>query len=170
VNRLTATLLALLVAVVAQVALAPALSIGDVVPNFLLILVVTVALVEGPVSGATAGFAAGLLFDLVTTGPVGPMALVLTITGYVAGLIQANMFAAGWLGPLTVLFLASLASSMAYGVALEALGLLSSFWRAFLLVMLPSAVYNTALALLIYPWLARFLRRERPMQTFGRLR
>ena len=36
-------------------------------------------------------------------------------------------------------------------------------------MMLPGAVYNTALALLVYPWLARFLRRDRPMTTFRRL-
>lgn len=169
-NRLAATTLALVLAAFLQVALAPSMSIAGVVPNLLLILVVTVALVEGPAWGAGTGFAAGLLFDLVSTGPVGPMALVMTVTGYVAGLLQANLFAAGWLGPLTVLFVASLANSLAYGIVLQVVGQLGSFWRTVVTVMLPTAVYNTALALLIYPWLARFLRRERPIQTFGRMR
>ncbi|TLM98718.1 MAG: rod shape-determining protein MreD, partial [Actinobacteria bacterium] len=119
--------------------------------------------------GATAGFVGGLLFDLLGTGPVGPMALVLTVTGYVAGLLREQMFAEGWLLPLTVLALASLLSEIAYALVLDLLGAQIPFWSSLLTVMLPAAVYNTALAMLVYPWLARYLRREQPMKTFRRL-
>ena len=85
-------------------------------PNFLLLVVVTLALVEGPGAGAVAGFAAGLIFDLLGVGPVGPMVLVLTVTGYLAGLLHENMFAEGWLLPLTVLAIASLGAEIAYGL------------------------------------------------------
>ncbi len=101
VNRLLPTLVALFAAAVLQAALAPYLSIGQVVPNFLLLVVVTIALVEGPAPGAAVGFSAGLIFDLLGSGPVGPMMIVLTLTGYLAGLMHENMFAEGWLLPLT---------------------------------------------------------------------
>jgi len=161
---------AITVATLLQAGLAPYLAIGGVTPNFLLLVVVTLALVTGPTEGAAAGFAAGLIFDLLGTGPVGPGALVLCITGYVAGLMHEQMFAEGWLLPLTVLGLASLGAEMAYALML---GLLGAGGGSFLTVLftkiLPAAVYNTALALLVYPWLARFLRRDRAMTTFRRL-
>lgn len=163
------TAAAIVGAAILQVGLAPYLSIGGVVPNFMLLVVVTLALVEGPSAGAIAGFASGLLFDLLGSGPVGPMILVLTLAGYLAGLMHEKMFAEGWLLPLTVLAIASLSAEVAYGLILNLLGVGGPFWLSFFTKMLPAAVYNTALAVLIYPWLARFLRVDRPMNTFRRL-
>ena len=168
-NRLLPTIAAILAAALLQAGLAPYLAIGGVVPNFLLVVVVTLALVEGPAAGASAGFAAGLIFDLLGSGPVGPMALVLTVTGFMAGLLHENMFAEGWLLPLTVLAIASLASTFAYALLLELLGAEGSFFLTFFTKVLPEALYDTALGLLIYPWLARFLRQDRPMTTFRRV-
>ena len=168
-NRILPVIAALLAAAVLQAGLAPYLSIGGVVPNFLLLVVITIALVEGPTSGAVVGFSAGLIFDLLGSGPVGPMLLVLTLTGYLTGLMHENMFAEGWLLPLTVLAIATLSAEVAYGLILILLDSGGPFWSTFLTKMLPGAIYNTALALLIYPWLARFLRQDRPITTFQRL-
>lgn len=159
----------LLLATLLQAALAPHLAIGHVTPNFLLIVVVTLALSQGPAAGGLAGFAGGLLFDLLGIGPVGPMALVLTVVGYSAGLLHSQMFAEGWLLPLTVLGMAAFGAEVAHGLLLSTLGEGGAVMRGLLTKMLPGAVYNTALALLVYPLLARFLRRERPMRTFRRL-
>ena len=168
-NRVLPTIAAILAATLLQVGLAPYIAIGGVVPNFLLVVVVTLALVEGPTAGASAGFAAGLIFELIGSGPVGPMVLVLAVTGYMAGLLHENMFAEGWLLPLTVLAVASIASTLAYGLMLDLLGVGGPFVLTFFTKMLPEALYDTALGLLIYPWLARFLRQDRPMTTFRRL-
>lgn len=168
-GRVLSTIGAILAAALLQVAIAPYIAVGGVVPNFLLLVVVTLALVEGPRAGATAGFAAGLAFDLIGSGPIGPMALVLTLVGHVIGSLQANMFAEGWLLPMTVVFAGSLVGEVSYGLVLMLLGSGAPFWATLGHVMLPGAVYNGALALLIYPWLARLLRRDRPMQTYRRL-
>ena len=168
-NRVLPTIAAIFAAALLQVGLAPYIAIAGVVPNILQLVVVTLALVEGPAAGAAAGFAAGLAFDLLGAGPVGPMVLVLTVIGYGAGLLHENMFAEGWLLPLTVLAIASLASALAYGLLLDVLGAGGPFLLAFFTKMFPEALYDTALALLVYPWLARFLRQDRPMKTFRRL-
>jgi cell shape-determining protein MreD len=97
------------------------------------------------------------------------MCLVLTVVGYTAGLMHEQMFAEGWLLPLSVLAIAALSTEIAYGLMLAVLGEGGSFWESLFTKMIPAAVYNTALALLIYPWLARFLRTDRPMKTFKRL-
>jgi rod shape-determining protein MreD len=168
-RHLLPTVGAVVVATLLQAGLAPYMAIGGVTPNFLLLVVVTLALVEGPVAGCSAGFACGLIFDLLGSGPVGPMALVLATTGYLAGLLQENMFAEGWLLPITVLAAAALGAEVAYGLILDLLGSGGPFLLAFMTKMLPGAIYNTALALLVYPWLARILRRDRAMTTFRRL-
>jgi len=168
-KRFVPAAIAVLAALLLQAGLAPYMSIGGVVPDFLLLVVVTFALATGPSEGAGAGFAAGLAFDLLGTGPLGPMALVFTLTGYLAGMLHEFMFAEGWLLPLTVLAVAALLSEVAYTITLVLLGTPVPFWNALFTRMLPGAVYNTALALLIYPWLVRFLGHERPMRTFRRL-
>ena len=168
-NRVLPTIAAILVAGLLQAGLAPYLAIIGVVPDFLLLVVVTLALVEGPSAGAAAGFAAGLIFDLLGSGPVGPMVLVLVVTGYLAGLLHENMFAEGWLLPLSVLAIASLASTLAYGLMLDLLNAGGPFVLTFFTKILPEALYDTTLGLLVFPWLARFLRQDRPMTTFRRL-
>lgn len=163
------TAVAMAVAFVLQVGVASHLGIGGISPNLLLLVVVTLALVEGPNWGALAGFSAGLLFDLIGTGPVGPMALVLTLVGFSAGLLSANLFAEGWLLPLTVLGIASITTALLYSLALALLGASGGWWASFTKAMLPEALYNVALGLLSYPVLARFLRQDRPMKTLRRL-
>lgn len=167
--RFVPTALALLAAAVLQVAIAPHLAIGGVVPNLMLLVVITLAMIEGPRSGATAGFVAGLLLDMLGTGPIGPMALVLSLTGHVAGSLSANMFAEGWLLPLTVVVVASLGAEIVYAVILAFLGEGGGLGTILWQISLPGALYDAVLALLFYPFLARFLRQDRPMRTFRRL-
>jgi len=169
VNKILPPAGALLAAVVLQVALAPQIAVFGVVPNFIFLVVVTLALVEGPVAGGVCGFVGGLLFDLLGTSVVGPYALVLTLVGYVAGMLSASMFAEGWLLPVTVVAIASLITEITYAIVLAVLGVATSFWSSLFTLMLPSALYHTVLVVLAYPWLARVLRPERQIKSFRRL-
>jgi rod shape-determining protein MreD len=169
VNKFIPAAIALAAAAVLQIALAPYLAIFGVVPKFLFVVVVVIALTEGSVAGCVAGFSAGLLLDLLGSGVVGPYALVMCVVGYLAGMLQANLFAEGWLLPVTTVFVASLGTEISYGIILSVLGLSGSFWHSLFTVMLPGAVYNTALALVTYPWLARLLRADRGVKSLGRL-
>lgn len=168
-RRLLSAAAAILAALLLQAGIAPYIAIGGVVPDLLLLVAVTLALVQGPRSGMFAGFAAGLLFDLMGTGPVGPAALVFCIVGFVAGSLQANTFAEGWILPVTILFFASIVAEVGYGLVLGVLGEGGVSLGVVFRVMLPGAVYNAALAVLVYPWLARFLRQEKSVTTFKRL-
>lgn len=168
-NRILAPSLALIAAVVLQMGLAPQIAVFGVVPNFIFLVVVTLALVKGPVAGGISGFIGGLLFDLLGTAVVGPYALVLTLVGYIAGMLTASLFAEGWLLPVTVVAVASLITEVTYGVVLAVLGAGTPFWPTFVAIMLPSAVYHTILVVLTYPWLARLLRPEQQIKSFRRL-
>ncbi len=168
-SRWLPTALAILAALAAQVALAPHLALGGSVPNLLLLVVVTLAFVRGAGSGLYGGFFAGLALDLIGTGPVGAWAMVLALTGYATGMAAANVFAEGWLLPTTVAALASLVAETAYALHLALLGQGATFWDSLTGRALPEAVYTAVLALLAYPWLVRFLRREPRLTQFGRV-
>lgn len=167
-NRLI-PLATMLGALLVQVALVPYIAIGGVTPNVLLLAAVTIALVSGPRAGMTAGFAAGLLFDLLGTAPIGAAALVFCLVGFVAGSIQQNTFADGWLVPLVIVLFATLTAEVGYVLLLTVLGETGLTFGAVVLRALAAALYNAALAVLVYPWVARFLRHEKPMTTFRRI-
>lgn len=54
-------------------------------PDLLLVLVVAYALIEGPLSGMTTGFVAGLLADSLADHSLGRLALAYAVVGYAAG-------------------------------------------------------------------------------------
>ncbi len=141
------------------------MAISGVRPDFLLLVVITLAILEGPTAGSVSGFSAGLLFDLLGTGVVGPAALVFAVTGYVAGLMKENLFAEGWAVPVTIVFLGSLLAGAAYAIFLVFVGQESSLGLMLWRIILPGAVYELVLAALTFPWLARVLRSDRSMMT-----
>ena len=53
--------------------------------DLLLVTVIVVALVAGSITGAVAGFAGGLLVDVMTLDTLGTTSIVLTVAGYWAG-------------------------------------------------------------------------------------
>ena len=79
--------ISLLVFVVAimQVSAFSSISIAGAGPDLLLVTVVAVALLRGAVTGAVAGFAAGLIVDVTTLGTLGATSLLLTLAGFWAG-------------------------------------------------------------------------------------
>ena len=129
-NRILVAMGVLAAAFILQVGVAPYIAIAGATPNFFMIAAVAVALIAGPNEGATVGFVGGLLYDMVGMTSVGPMALVLAIAGYVAGLLQQNMFAEGWVLPITTLGIVGVVSELSYLVVISVLGVEVSFWHA----------------------------------------
>lgn len=88
---LRAGLMALLVltAVLVQLTVLPLLGLPGATPDLVAITVVGLGFVGGPVRGTVAGFAAGLLIDLLppADGLLGLTAVLLVVVGYLAGLL-----------------------------------------------------------------------------------
>lgn len=125
---------------VLQLALAPNVGLGNGRANFALIFASCVALQVGGSSGVVAGFAAGLLFDLSSTGPIGLMAFCLSVSSYLLGMEQRNRMA-GDLGATMALFCASaLGVSVVYHLAMLLVGQTSSIVDALFLRALPTAL------------------------------
>ena len=86
-NPATGVRVGLIIFVVAilQVSAFSTVTIGGGGPDVLLVTLVSVALLRGAVTGAVAGFFAGLIVDVATLGTLGLTALLLTLAGYWAG-------------------------------------------------------------------------------------
>lgn len=168
-NRIMVSIGVLIAAFILQVGVAPYVSIAGATPNFFMIAAVAVALIAGPNEGASVGFAGGLLYDMVGMTSVGPMALVLAIAGYVAGLLQQNMFAEGWVLPITTLGIVGVVVEISYLVVVSVLGVDVEFWRTLISLSLPSALYTALVGLVFYPPAAKLMGRRRPVSSIKRI-
>ena len=84
---------------------------------------------------------------------------MLAVVGYIAGMLHANMFAEGWLLPVTVVAVASRADGVRYGIMLAVLGDRRAVLAWFFTNMLPERCLRHGLGLLIYPgWRASCAR------------
>jgi len=164
-NKILSAIGALFLAFLLQVTIGPSIAIMSVRPNFLLVVTIVMALVNGPVEGAVVGFCAGLLFDLLGTGPFGPAALVMCIVGYLAGVLYERLFAQGWLLPVLVLAATSFFSELFYLIVLLVLGQQISFFSALFTRVVPTMLYTTLVAVIVFPALSRLLREKPVMET-----
>jgi rod shape-determining protein MreD len=106
--------LVLVVALVAQIAIVADLRIVGAVGDLMLVVTVAAALTGGPDRGATYGFFAGLIFDLVLDSPFGLSALTYAVIGYGVGLLCGVLFRpTGW-WPLAVAAVAALVTTAFY--------------------------------------------------------
>lgn len=79
------TVILAVICAVCQLALAPNVGIADGRANFAIVFVMCVCYLGGGERAVIGGFAAGLFFDLSTTGPIGLMALLLTVAAFLSG-------------------------------------------------------------------------------------
>lgn len=83
-------------------------AVSSVTPDLLLILTVYIALVEGQFVGMFAGFASGILYDVVSTDVLGSNALAKTAAAFIAGYFFKEGFAMQTIGSYRFLLIVTL--------------------------------------------------------------
>ncbi len=83
--RLVGYSLAAFCCTVLHIVFLPLVAVAGIVPDLLLLLVFWIALREGQIAGTLAGFAIGVLMDLVLPGALGLSAFAKTLAGFVVG-------------------------------------------------------------------------------------
>jgi rod shape-determining protein MreD len=141
----------LLAAFLAQITLVPHFKIGQAQPDLVLIVVVTLAFLDGALAGTVSGFAGGLLLDLLPKPYMGLSALSKLVVGYLSGLFERTVVMENVFFPVLALLIASLSDRLFYSAFIflflgEKVRLFSIFWQ----MIVPSALYSAAVAPLIY--------------------
>ena len=128
------------------------LTIGDIVPDILVIWIVYIAIREGQSAGTIAGFAIGITLDLVSghDGMLGLGALVKTVSGFTAGYFYNENKTLQTLGGyqfLIALAVVSLVHNLIYFlILLQDTGV--SPWGAIAFYGVPTTIYTAAFGLL----------------------
>ncbi|MEV0278291.1 rod shape-determining protein MreD [Streptomyces sp. NPDC050610] len=163
--RLNRTLLATLLVVVAlvvQVCVLARLHLPGAVPDLLLLVVVSLALVYGHVAGCLIGFGAGLLADLAPPADhaAGRYALVLCLIGYLAGLVKPdNGRLRSAAGPLVVVFAAAVGSTLLYAGVGSLVGDSAARHVGVTSLVFTAALYDVLLAPFTVPLIMALARR-----------
>ncbi len=151
-------LLLILLVIVYQSLLSGPLSIHQIKLDLPLLILVYVALTQGPVTGAVFGFLIGILLDLSNPSILGLGALIKTCLGYLVGGFKGNLFLESNVSRAAIIFLALLFNDLAYYLFSGGVSSERAFF-VFLNYSLLSGVY-TALAGLVFLWYKQ-MRRAR---------
>ena len=135
------------VCILLQAAVAPNIAILGAQPDFLLIPVVLVALRSGIGTGSLAGFALGVLYDAMSSGTIGCMALVFVLLAWAVGALGANVDTDSVTTVLIFALAAALFSECLYACAVlltttDASGALGAFLRRSLVAFVYTAVFS----------------------------
>jgi len=130
-------------------------------PELMYLVTIVFALIDGPASGAVAGFAGGMAQDFLMNEPKGITALTLTLLGYVVGLARQYI-----VSPTPVLPVLLVAGGTFLGVLFNRLvafllGQLDTGTVYTLQVAGLSALYNAVLTPILYPVLRRVVEGSR---------
>lgn len=143
--RLLAWFVVMLISVSLQSTLIPALSIGGIRPDLVLVVVVSAALTSGRETGVFCGAFGGVLQDLLSAGPFGLNTLSKMLVGLIVGLYERKVNQRNWLMPLVAVGAGTLGAGivtivflMGYGRGTEIPGLLTQ--------MIPTVAYHILLA------------------------
>src|SRR2546421_12337060 len=87
-RRVISWTVVVLTALVLQSTLFSQVTLAGVKPELVYLVSIVLAFLEGPSSGAVAGFAGGMAQDFLLNQPKGITALTLTLVGYAVGTIR----------------------------------------------------------------------------------
>lgn len=154
-RRLAIFSLVMLTAVLLQTTVFPRVKLFGVEPDLILVVVISLALLEGPTTGATAGFGGGLLKDLLLDAPTGITGFSHLLVGYAIGSIRPYVQSTSVFVPVSGIFLGSLVGTALYEVIDALLGRTSASFDRVLKVIVLTAFYNALLVPFVYPLIRR---------------
>lgn len=145
----------ILTALVLQTTIFADVKLLGVKPELMYLVTIVLAILEGPDSGAIAGFAGGMSQDFLLDAPKGITALTLTLLGYTMGLLRQYIVSPSPVLPVFLVAGGTFTGVLFYGFVSFLLGQLDMSALYLFRVAALSAVYNAILTPLAYPVLRR---------------
>jgi rod shape-determining protein MreD len=166
VIRRTLSLVAILItAVLLQSTVFSQVRLLGAKPELMYLVVIVLAIIEGPAEAAVVGFAGGMFQDFFLNQPKGITALTLTLLGYTVGLARQFIVSPSPLLPTLMVAVGTFAGVIFYETVAFLLGTLDVETVFFLRVALLSAAYTALLTPLVYPVLRRVFEGSRPRRV-----
>lgn len=156
-------LIGCIVVIILQAVVAPYLVIGLAVPNLILSFAVAYAVASRRTTVCIMPFIAGLAYDLLGSGPVGAMALLTMIACLVATNLVARFGHDAFFMPIVSIIGVIFLVHILYAVICVTCGWNVGLGEALLYRSLPGGLYDTVVALVMYP-LCRFILRPKPSE------
>jgi rod shape-determining protein MreD len=156
--KILARLVALVVlAVLLQVTFFSRVALFHVSPDVLPAVIASLGLLGGSMSGAVAGFSAGLLLDCLLIAPLGGSSLVLMATGYLAGTFRERFEITSRFLPPLLIAAFTLFAELGFGAVELMLGVDSTVSALIVKDMLVKTVFAFFLGWPIYLGVKRLL-------------
>jgi rod shape-determining protein MreD len=161
-SQLVRAALLVLLAVLLQVTVATDLDVLGGRPDLVVIVVISIALLRGPLPGAVAGFTAGFLLDALGLGVIGATSMTLTTVAYLIGVLGERLRETATVRPLLLIGLASIVAGLGELVVAVLVGSGPAVSPTLFLAVVPGSMLNVLLAIALYPAIRLALRRRQP--------
>ena len=136
-------------------------TLGGARPELMYLVTIVLAMLEGPSSGAVAGFVGGMAEDFLLNQPKGITALTLTLLGYVVGQLRQYIVTPSPLLPVFLVAAGTAGGVLFNGLILFLLGQLHTSALDLTRTALLSAAYNAVLTPIFYPLIRRAAEASR---------
>ena len=165
IRRILAVIALIVTALLLQSTVFASLRLLGVRPEFLYLVTIVMAFLEGPNEGAVVGFVSGLAQDLLLNEPKGILALTLTLVGYTMGMLRQYIVSPSPFLPVVLVGLGTTAGVAFYVVVNFLLGNYDNTVTFAVRVALLSGLYNAILTPLVFPVLRRVFEGSRPARV-----
>ncbi len=154
--------LTILIIILIQSTILEYLSILNIQPNIMIVFIICIALLNGNIEGASVGFAAGLLQDMLFGYSVGFYALLGMYLGYAAGSSNKRLYKEHLIVAVLFTFIWSFAYEFAFYFFKYFGDILYGNIRFFypvVRIILPEAVYNSVISIPVYLLIVKLTNR-----------
>lgn len=134
-------------------------------PELMYLVVIVLAILEGPTEGAVVGFAGGMFQDFFMNQPKGLTALTLILLGYTIGLARQYIVSPSPLLPTLMVLAGTFAGLVFYETVAVLLSTLETDAVLFFRTAAFSALYTALLSPIVYPLLRRVFEGSRPRRV-----
>lgn len=149
----------LLFAAILQASVLPQFRILGGAPDLVFLLVLTWATHSDLDEAIAWAFIGGIAQDLLSAAPTGSSVLGMILMVFVVYLLNRQLYRTGIFMLLLLTFSGTFVKELLSAIAMTAAGFSTDLLLSLEYVILPSAIYNTALVLFVYAFV-RFLQRR----------
>jgi len=150
-RRIVIAFLLLIVCFVLQSTVFQWISFGGIVPNVLIVLVISYGMMRGDVPALFLGFCAGLLVDIFFSSFIGLNAFLYMVMGYLSGKFHRVFIPEDIKLPLVMISVSDIVYNFLYYVFVFLLRGRFNLSFYFYKIMIPELVYTMLVSLFIYP-------------------